>query len=284
MSKFTPIVKSPTSAHTRRLGYNAVVGICIPQGSPRFKEELICTLSDVVVADYVYERGDGDNEMVLTHPMIRWDYHQHPEHLWPEEDYREDGKDHCNAGHIVAIYDYGTPLYKYRNYYAKLADQGIVFEKHKQRIYGKTYRYRPYLGHSAYNHPDVHWSVNRSTTKGVYNGHIFQLAKAIVSRRPMLNIPYEMDFDIFHRSFIESNRPGYVGRYSSPVPPHLGWSESDNFRCRVNIKAFTKWILRNYRSFLLSEKQYVIQQKEKCLNEELQQEEEYLESAFESDY
>jgi hypothetical protein len=283
----SPITINPTSRDLNRLGAGAVVMIRFSHMADDPRHIFSVKLAKVQRSGYTYRCSDGAGrgEMVEEAPMVFWDWTQLPESQHPHESVRDNltTLDVCNGSHIVRIYDYGTPQVFHRNALYERAQELIQQYRDTNARYDIAGLQKPrsmgppHEGHAAWNRSWNDHGNFRRTAKGQYNGNIFELAKAILSRRPMLNVPYEPDLGLFLEAFYDAGCPGRVGAMR-----HYRWShileliDKKTARHHINVKAFQKWVLRNYRRFFLSRKDYIAMQMEICRQADLDEYNDYV--------
>lgn len=275
-----PKIFMPDSATTNRLNPGALVGIYLKHSDEDYRLHMVRVYKvDYMTRTYRIDYSSEDKPMILEHPMIHYletGQFYSPQkilslkHIDPKFSHLDDeGRQFCNGSHIVAIYDFGKPAPKITNFIFKSVDYAM--KVHKKRSLGG--RGKPWEGHNALNFRGFNRAPG-STSQGVYNGDLYDLVIAILSRRPSLKVRYDPSKPVFEEAYRSAGKPGYVGPFDNLGQPYRFASEIDQgiltgFKARVNIKTFTKYVLKNYQKWILPEKDLIEMRKEECRQVEL---------------
>ena len=291
-----PLAVKPTSEDTRRLGPGAVVAVYF--GRLDTKLPFIIRLSRVDVTDFCYHTTGNINTspMVLDHPMIYYDPKQTPG--W-EENNRSifsldlDGFGWCNAAHVIKIYDFGQPIPRHQNRLYEQNQKNIARQikiSRRDKMMRESIRRRKiYEGHSAWNESyrtsgtSRTYHVSDSTTRGVYNGNLFELVKATLIRNPSLQIRTDVNSDRFWDLYTSSGKFGWVGDYYNFFQNYEYNDDGERVQKaphplygKVNIKAFRQWVLKNYKKMLYPLKEYEQFRMNECRQAEIGEMKTYL--------
>ena len=286
-----PIHLYPDSSILNQLGVGAVVAIRVSGGSGWKTRPFIVTLCALDYKPYCYytENGMGreGEPMFPDSPMVHWDYSSLPPEMHADVLVRDPIRtwDTVNGAHIVAIYSMGKRPVPVRNVYADDAVRGLqqhLDRKKREQLSGlrpiKSFNPHPYAGHHAFNYIMTEDEPRRMVTaKGIYNGDVFELAQAILSRRPSLVVPYHINEDLFVKTWLAAERPGRVGDYVYPWEHEA--RRKNAVYTRVNAKSFTAWVLRAYPKFLQSKKLHIAMRMQHCRDCELTDYQDYIKDA-----
>lgn len=252
VSTHHPKVVMPTDDHILRLGEGAVVAIWFRHRTD--SKPFIVTLKKLIRYPFEYT-SDRNGRMIQKLPMIYFD----PINV--NKDLITDDLEFCSAGHICAIFDFGKLRLRSRNMMFDLYNQESKITPVKWPKHWKNMRGVPdHIAHRNLERGHHDYDRSESTTRGVYRGDVFQLAKTIIFRRAMLDVYHHIDYFSFEHVFTTSRDTGLI--------PGSG----DR---RVNIKTFTKWVLRNYRKMMVPYKKIVKAYKESCRAQEARERTDY---------
>lgn len=244
-----PLVVTPTYEDLIKLGRGAKVIAFVEQVDD---EPRIIDVVDVYIPKYCYSSisgmGKEGEEMFPDDPML---YYKTSE----DDITAVDGINSINSSHVVAIFDFGEPIGDYTNHLFGKVDKNISGDKRRNKRQKKIFGF-----FGAWNEG----TKSNSTTRGVYNGNLLKLVREILSRRPTFRISFDIDDDRFINTYVAAGKPGYIGKYLRPYWQDEEGAIKDLPMAKVNLKAFTKWVLRNYQRFLPSEKELVKQRMEEC--------------------
>jgi len=279
-----PLVIDPTPNDTRKLGPGAVVAIHFDHGSR--ERAFIVRLATVRVGDFEYHTAGEihDSLMELDDPMISYDPRQLAN--WVEDESEKlildlDGNKSCNASHIIKIYDFGQKITRHQNRLYEMNQKNMSrqlrLRKHDAEKGNRKRRSSVYEGHQAWNEsyrtsesPRI-YRTSTSTVRGIYNGNLYELTKAIVMRRPSLQIRTDIDPDRFWDLYEKSGKPGWTGDYYSYFCNYDYDEEGNRVQKpsrrlfgKVRIKSFTQWVLKNYRKMVHPVKEYENLMQKRC--------------------
>lgn len=162
-----------------------------------------------------------------------------------------------NAGWVIAILDFGVIPQAPRNYMFDYAEKNFIRDRAidsirrregNRDIWGN--RRRTTFGKFMWNEEG-----KLSLTKGTYLGSLFNLAWAIIERSPTLDVHYNICPELFKSAYLQAGKPGWIGKYVRPYWIDQEGAIKDLPMGRVNVKAFRKWVLRNYKRFVPGAKQ-----------------------------
>ena len=241
----TPLVTDPTPEQRVKLnpGARVLVGVPRVRNSPR-----MIVAKDVLHRPYCYytTSGKGDGEVFPDSPMIRY-FSDAP---GAELTAAGDGLNSINSAHVIAIYDYGTPVKISPNRLYRMAQSSAKSD----RAHAPKRRARELF---LYDCPN--FMQTQSTTRGKFKGDILSLTKLILSRRPELNVAWDVDRDKIKARYIHDGMPGFVSMFTDP------WNVLRSERVRkATPYQFDAEVLKNYRHFVPTEKELVARRIEDC--------------------
>jgi len=273
----TPLVTKPSVDDLYKLGYGALVAVRV-ESAEELPRLIVVTDVDIKRYDYNTEQGIGleDDKIILSAPMLSYIpiFNGLQTFVDPITNICS-----INAGHVIAIFDYGVPSPRIRNYMLyraeKAFNRNVLIYRDRREDKSRFLNFIPQYGRFVLNE-----LTNRkrgvSLSKGQYLGNLFVLTKRICEGIPGLDIEYSIDCELFSEAYEKAGKPGWVKQYH--CRRWWGGTEGeykDLPMGHVNIKAFRKWVIRNYKRFTPGSKQLHREAVARCLKCEREQYEDY---------